>query len=304
MKRHYLIISLLTLFIFAFGCARTPMTAKLARTPLVESAKDQSTTTTTTVIDEDNPQVDTKMTYKEPSESSTTSSTTTATTETKSKTEPDGRKTITVPAPKWFSTASWKNIQYKYFTPLNWDKKEERKLWTKYMYYTIMMEESQMLGQNVADDIETFCPKYRSLSDAQRLNFWGQFFAALATHESSWDPTTRMVESTMGTDPITKKQVTSEGLLQLSYQDEGSYGLDCGFDWNQDKNLKARDPRKSILNPYLNLRCGIKIMSKLLQKNRKIEIGKGAYWAVIKKNGKYNKTQQISKVTKSLAFCQ
>jgi hypothetical protein len=69
--------------------------------------------------------------------------------------------------------------------------------WSKAIYTYIKTSQPQMLGQNVADDVETFCPKYRSLSDNQRLNFWGQLFAGIAKYESGWKPTSRMVETTM-----------------------------------------------------------------------------------------------------------
>lgn len=175
--------------------------------------------------------------------------------------------------------------------------------WSNAIYKVIRDEEPQMLGQNVADDVEVFCPKYRSLSDNQRLNFWGQLFAGIAKFESGWKPTSRMVETTMGTDPITGRQVASEGLLQLSYQDETSYRLDCGFDWSKDKNLSNNDPRKTIFNPAYNLRCGIKIMARQLKNKRSITLKSGVYWAVLKSGGRYSQIQGISKVTKSLDFC-
>ena len=188
--------------------------------------------------------------------------------------------------------------------PLAWESKVSgSNAWSKYIYNYIKTSEPQMLGQNVADDIETFCPKYRSLSDDQRSNFWGQLFAGVAKFESGWKPTSRMVETTMGTDPITGRQVASEGLLQLSYQDEGSYRLDCGFDWSKDKNLTDADPKKTILDPYNNLKCGISIMAKQLKNKRAIALSSNVYWAVLKINGKYTKITEIAAVTKQLPFC-
>ncbi len=176
--------------------------------------------------------------------------------------------------------------------------------WSQAIYDVIQSEEPQMLGQNVADDVETYCPKYRSLSDDQRLNFWGQLFAAVAKYESGWKPTSRMVETTMGTDPLTGRQVASEGLLQLSYQDERSYKFDCGFDWTKDKALSDTDPRKTIFDPENNLRCGIKIMARQLKNKRAIGLTSGVYWAVLKIGGKYTKISEISAITKTLKFCK
>lgn len=189
--------------------------------------------------------------------------------------------------------------------PLAWEGRVSgSSTWSNIIYSVIKNEESQMLGQNVADDVEIFCPKYRSLSDNQRLNFWGQLFAGIAKYESGWKPTSHMVETTMGLDPVTKRQVASEGLLQLSYQDERSYRLDCGFDWSKDKNLSHSDPKRTIFNPANNLRCGIKIMAKQLGSRRSITLKSGVYWAVLKSGGKYSQISGIAAVTKTLGFCK
>lgn len=192
------------------------------------------------------------------------------------------------------------------FFPLLWEKTViASKGWTQIIYNVIKKEESYLLGQNVADDIEIFCPTYRKLNEQQRLNFWGQFFAALAYHESGWSPVSRMVEANFTSkDSVTKMPVVSEGLLQLSYQDEPSYRIDCGFDWNKDKNLAAKDPKKTILDPQKNLRCGIKIMSIQLKKYRAITMSSNVYWAVLKTDGKYSKIPQIARSTRSLKICQ
>lgn len=176
--------------------------------------------------------------------------------------------------------------------------------WSQHIYNVIKTEEPQMLGQNVADDVETYCPKYRSLNDDQRLNFWGQLFSAISKYESSWKPTTRMVETTMGIDPYTGRQVASEGLLQLSYQDESSYNFDCGFDWTKDKFLSDTDPRKTIFDAKNNLRCGIKIMARQLKNKRAIGLTSGVYWAVLKIGGRYTQIPGISAITKTLTFCK
>lgn len=193
-----------------------------------------------------------------------------------------------------------------HYTPmyaLAWDKHNKHTpSWTKTIYETIKNETPEMLGQNIADDIETFCPKYRSLNENQRLNFWGQFIVALAKFESSWDPTTSVVETMMkGNDPVTKKHIASEGLLQLSYQDEKNYRIDCGFDYEQDKHLKYNDPRKTILDPHLNLRCGIRILATQLKNRRSIVLKENVYWAPLREGSK--RIPQIAAITKKLIFC-
>lgn len=188
--------------------------------------------------------------------------------------------------------------------PLEWEASVAgSSLWSNYIYSFIKSEQPQLMGPNVADDVETFCPKFRTITDDQRVNFWGQLLAGMTKFESSWKPTSRMVETTMGTDPITGRQVASEGLLQLSYQDEGSYNIDCGFDWSKDKNYSDSDARKTIFDPYKNLKCGIIILSRQLKNKGSIALSSGVYWAVLKKGGTYTKIPQISAITKKLAFC-
>ena len=192
------------------------------------------------------------------------------------------------------------------FISVTWDKKiKSGKDWSEIIYSVINHEEPRYLEPNIVQDIEIFCPNYRVITKNQRLNFWGQFFAALAEHESSWNPTSRYVEKNFkNKDSVTKESVVSEGLLQLSYQDEKSYGLNCGFDWAKDRLLSPKDPRKTIFNPYLNLRCGMKIMMHQLKKYGRLTLEKNVYWAVIKKNGQFSKIDKISATTKSLKFCQ
>lgn len=188
------------------------------------------------------------------------------------------------------------------YEALAWEtsSKPERKNWSNYIFQ-IVGEEYQSL--NRAGDITFFCPRYNSLSKEQRINAWGQLIVGMAYYESGWSPTSRMTETTMGTDPITGKQVSSEGLLQLSYQDV-QWAPYCEFDWSKDKNLSATDPKKTILDPYKNLRCGIKILARQVDRKGEIVLSSGVYWAVLKDGGKYEKLDEIAGYVKRLSFCK
>lgn len=188
------------------------------------------------------------------------------------------------------------------FEPLAWEKTDANRInWSNYVHALVEKEVFTLLDG--ADDMATFCPKYSSATKEQKINFWGQLVAAIAKFESNWDPTMRYHESTMGNDPITKQPVYSEGLLQLSYQDI-QWEPRCEFNWTADKNLAIKDPKKTILNPYKNLRCGLIILERQLKRHHRITIDSGVYWAVIKLNGKYQKISQIAAYTKALKFCQ
>lgn len=189
------------------------------------------------------------------------------------------------------------------FIPLAWEKKGSYfSTWSMMTYSIISNEEINLITEKNIADIHEYCSGYKLLNSLEKINFWGQFIAALAFSESSWNPRSQRVESTMGTDPVTSQQIMSEGLLQLSYQDEKNYRIDCGFNWEKDQLLVLNHPGRSILDPFQNLRCGIKIISLRLKKYHSIQVpDKNVYWSVLRRNSKSNAL--IKKTTQSLPFC-
>lgn len=120
-------------------------------------------------------------------------------------------------------------------------------------------------------------------------HYWKAVFKALAYAESALNPYTRYIEPpSLGKDAVTKRQNTSEGLLQLSYQDALYHG--CEFDWNVDKNKADNDKSKTIFNTEKNIKCGMKIMDKLVSKKGNYIFDSGNYWAVLKPSNKRHKT--------------
>ncbi|GIL18428.1 MAG: hypothetical protein BroJett040_21790 [Oligoflexia bacterium] len=185
---------------------------------------------------------------------------------------------------------------------LSWEspKRPDAVNWSTHAFQVVDKEVFDKLDK--ASDADFFCPKYKWLERNQRVNFWGQLFSAVSYYESGYDPTSRMQETTMGSDPITGKPVYSEGLLQLSYQDI-QWAPYCEFDWSKDKNLSPTDPKKTILSPYKNLSCGIKIMARQIASKGSIILRSGVYWAVLKDGGRYEKIDEIAAITKRLSFC-
>ncbi len=191
--------------------------------------------------------------------------------------------------------------QYSSMEPLAWEsqKNPERKKWSKSAYQTI---ESVFSTLDSAKDAYRFCPNYDNLNHSEKVNFWGQFFAGLAYFESGWKPTSRRQESELGQDSLTRLPVFSEGLLQLSYQDT-KWASYCKFDWSTDRHLSPRDPSKTILSPYLNLDCGIRIMARQIKKTHALVLSRGVYWATLKSGGRYPRMDGIARYTKKLSFC-
>jgi hypothetical protein len=173
--------------------------------------------------------------------------------------------------------------------------------WTQFTERTIVGSALHILDG--AEDAVSFCPRYQQLNDEQRLRFWSTLVSGIVKFESNFEPTRRYRETTMGTDPVTNLPVYSEGLLQLSYQDQ-QWMRACRFDWNKDSRLSPTDPRKTILDPYINLECGLHILGRQIANRKRIVLSRGAYWAVIKSGSRYNKISQIQAITQRLSFCK
>lgn len=174
--------------------------------------------------------------------------------------------------------------------------------WSAFAYGVITSYGPALLkGTN---DVNGFCPSYGTLSPEQKTSFWVYLVSAITKYESAFDPTSRMKEVGLGTDPITHQRVYSEGLLQLSYQDSLAHAFCNEFDWNKDKLLAGRDPKKTILDPYKNLSCGIRILNELAAKRHLISFSGGHYWSTLTPNGKYSQANNIRNLTKQILFCR
>lgn len=185
---------------------------------------------------------------------------------------------------------------------LSWESAKEpgRRAWSEFLAKLI---DQRFETLDRVRDMETFCPRYSRLPRALKVNVWAMLIADVAYYESGWDPTNRFLERDMGRDPVTGRRVYSEGLLQLSYQDSVYYSEDCGFNWHKDKSLPTRDPRKTILDPYINLHCGVAILTHQIANRRDIVLNSGAYWSTLRTYR--SKVRQIAASMKhKLSFCQ
>jgi hypothetical protein len=104
----------------------------------------------------------------------------------------------------------------------------------------------------------------------------------MAGAEASLDPTTRVrhTEPEVAVrDAVTGRAVRSQGLLQLTYEDERRYG--CDFDWKTDRKLTPDDPEKTILQPKNNLECGVKILERQIIERHKPLFSRSGYWSTL-----------------------
>ncbi|HVK60674.1 MAG TPA: hypothetical protein VM432_03945 [Bdellovibrionales bacterium] len=197
-------------------------------------------------------------------------------------------------------------------TPAVWDKHPMGQAYTR-----ITLEALSSFGQKLIkttpSDIGNYCPSYPKLTDpAERAAVWVAIIAAITARESSFEPTVRYPERSMGKDLVTGKQIVSEGLLQLSYQDELNYANVlpkdvCAFDYHGDQRYPLRDIRRSIQDPKKNLECGVKILSHQVGQSKVVSLSKivtvrgkkrvrwfggAAYWAVLRTEKSHRYIQQ------------
>ncbi len=103
---------------------------------------------------------------------------------------------------------------------------------------------------------------------------WKTFWRAIVKAESGFNRASRYTEN-LGIDYITKKQVVSEGLFQLSYQDLRGYPECKVFNWEADKLKSDKDISKTIFDAKNQFVCAMAIANKLGSQGRAL----GAYWS-------------------------
>jgi len=140
-----------------------------------------------------------------------------------------------------------------------------------------------MLTRQVPRDVRRFCPRFYDMTEENKRAFWAYFFQALAGAEAGLDPVTRIrhTEPEVAViDKVSGRAVRSEGLLQLTYEDQKRY--DCDFDWENDRTLKPNDPAKTILQPKNNLECGVKILDNQIIDRHKPLLSSSSYWSTLR----------------------
>lgn len=140
----------------------------------------------------------------------------------------------------------------------------------------------EMLSTQVPRDVRRFCPRFYQMGETDKRAFWAYFFQALAGAEAGLNPRTnvRHTEPEIAVvDSVTHQMVHSEGLLQLTYEDQQRYG--CDFNWETDRHLPPHDPQRTILNPENNLKCGINILSNQIIDQHKPVFAHTSYWSTL-----------------------
>ncbi len=165
------------------------------------------------------------------------------------------------------------------------EKHDERKPWSDFLINKISENFSSL---DKAQDIEYFCPKYRSLDKNSKLKAWGELFVALAYYESGFKPSSQSVD--VGTKE--KRDTWSIGLFQMSVVDIENYKI---------QNMKYSFD--DLLRPEPNIDLAVTIMAQQINKKSLIVVKSNPYWATLY-NGKYPKIKEIAvRVKKYAPLC-
>jgi hypothetical protein len=139
-----------------------------------------------------------------------------------------------------------------------------------------------MLSAQAGHNVRQFCPRFSAMSEADKRAFWAYFFQALAGAEGGLkanvvarhsQPEMQVKDSVAGTRGRT------QGLLQLTYEDQKRYG--CDFDFDADRHLPVKDPERTILRPKNNLECGVHILEQELFNQHKSLLSRTQYWSTL-----------------------
>lgn len=153
-------------------------------------------------------------------------------------------------------------------------------------HWDVIVEDAlppSMLSRRVPRDVRRFCPRFYEMSSANKRAFWAYFFQALAGAEAGLNPTTHIRHTEPAVDvrdEVTHMAVRSEGLLQLTYEDEKRYG--CNFDWKTDRKLSPGSPERTILQPKNNLDCGVKILTRQIIDYHRPLFSRFSYWSTLR----------------------
>lgn len=165
-----------------------------------------------------------------------------------------------------------------------------RRQWTLHTYAELKQSQPSFASFE-PQDIEDFCPGYKTMNEDRRLNFWTQLIAAMVKFESGYNPSAAYREQMFDSQG---RQIISRGLLQLTFSTEKEI---CGL--TRESELE---------NGFRNLSCGIKLLHRYLKKDNLITgksgekyLGGARYWAVLRE-GHHNFLEQIQ--ARTVRFCR
>lgn len=172
-----------------------------------------------------------------------------------------------------------------------WAKKEKTGQWTAITEAAVKASE---LPKLLPEDIDKFCPSYANLTTDDRVVFWTGLVSIIARPESNFKPETTYTEKFVD---ARGQLVVSRGLLQISIESANQQAYGC----------KITD-KKSLHEPAVNLRCGVRILSALVSRDKVIASwgnkpirGGARYWSTLRESN--NHLAELSGFTTHLKVC-
>lgn len=168
--------------------------------------------------------------------------------------------------------------------------RNDARTWTEFTYNQINVDGPQLIATRPRD-VADFCPNYDRLTTEYKRAFWVYLISSIVQFESNFKPETSFTENF--TDS-TGASVISRGLLQLSIESARAYGCVLA-------NAQA------LHDPYKNLSCGLKILSRWVGRDGVIRANDGdwkggaRYWSVLRRDNQY---ASIRGWTSSQTYCR
>lgn len=148
----------------------------------------------------------------------------------------------------------------------------------KALMRTSLLENREVLNSN-PKDMHKYCPQYANLSQQERADVWSEIILSMA--QSSSNMNSKKVR-TEGIKDANGNFVVSRGLLQISA--ESARGYKCDISHGTE-----------LQNDSANIKCGIKIMQKLIARDTEVgssnRRGLARYWGTFREPGNVSKLQ-------------
>lgn len=170
---------------------------------------------------------------------------------------------------------------------LSWDTNPTRKTWSNELISAVRSHMTELEQGNP----DSFVSGYNGLLDDNKVRYWAELVIRMIKWESSFNPHCIFHEPA----PL---NVDSVGLLQLSYGDGPNYHL-------EPLSLE----HKSLEDPLLNIRCGLKILAHWLAKDKVVAEGTGhdskggaRYWSVLRTGASHHREDIRTHVKSTLGL--
>lgn len=175
------------------------------------------------------------------------------------------------------------------YEPLSWENTTEahpeRKPWSEALIKSL--NENWAVFDS-AKDIQTFCPKYKSLDKTGRLKAWGELWVGLAYYESGYNP--KSFSKDVGSEG--KFDTYSAGLFQVSAADQEWAGGNLKYTYQE------------LLTALPNIHLSTVLMVRQLKNTQLIALpnsSKYRYWSTLLVGNRYQKISEIAQRVKKYA---